>query len=229
MSIEEAESENTKFEEPATDLLEGLFAPSVEVRVSAIEYSLSDLPLREAECLRKAVVSRQREFATGRVIARRALESLGVTGHDLVRDQDRVPAWPTGVIGSISHTRGLCAVAVALSDEFQGVGLDVEPAEPVRPELETRICTERERDWLRELPSESERAISCRLVFSVKEAVYKAFFPQLREFWGFLQVETEIDFDSGVFVAQLPEGSGPASVTGRFARRQGWIMSGVQW
>ena len=31
------------------------------------------------------------------------------------------------------------------------------------------------------------------LVFSIKEAVYKAFFPIVRKVWGFMEVEVEID------------------------------------
>jgi len=74
---------------------------------------------------------------------------------------------------------------------------------------------------------EADRGRRCRIVFSVKEAVYKAFYPRTRTFWSFQDVGVSIDLEAGSYLAELPEGTGLAKVTGRVACRSGWIVSAV--
>ena len=60
-----------------------------------------------------AVPKRIQEFADGRLCARRALEEFGVTNFPIRMARDRQPVWPDSLIGSITHTAGLCAAVVA--------------------------------------------------------------------------------------------------------------------
>ena len=214
---------------PGSELLAGLFEPDVLFAASAICAELDALPLDERACAEKAVAKRQREFAQGRVLARSLLSRLGADTGPLLRDADRVPLWPTGVVGSISHTHDLCAVAVAREGEGEGgvlgVGLDVEPAEPLEPELEVRICTPAERAWLRERPA-SERRHAVRIFFSVKECVYKACFPRSRERWGFQELEVELTPESEAFLAVPRTGVlAGRQLRGRVAQRGAWWLS----
>ena len=71
-------------------------------------------------------------------------------------DASGAPRWPAGVTGSVSHSGSLCVVVVATRERVRGVGVDVEPAEPLERELWPEICTGGERSWL-EAQSESER------------------------------------------------------------------------
>jgi len=206
--------------------LEGLFDPGIHADASRIVFRHTDLLKGEATLVADAVESRQREFATGRVLARQILARMNVTGFEVLRDDDRVPEWPTGIVGSISHTRNLCVVAVAAEAVCPGIGIDVEPDQPVTLGVERRVCTPPEAAWLDSGPGE-DRGHRGRMIFSVKEAVYKAFYPKLREFWGFQDVNVEIDLPAQRFTARPPPTSGAVQVEGRVLRRAGWIISGV--
>ncbi|MFP1130226.1 hypothetical protein [Asticcacaulis sp. W401b] len=74
--------------------------------------------LKNAKSLR-----RQREFNAGRNIARDLLGDGDVVG---INPQTGAPVWPLGVVGSISHSRELVAVALAPSSAIAGIGIDIE-------------------------------------------------------------------------------------------------------
>ena len=59
---------------------------------------------------------RRNEFIAGRHCAREALARIGVSSCALPPDKNRAPQWPEGVIGSISHTGGLCCSVAAYRD-----------------------------------------------------------------------------------------------------------------
>jgi hypothetical protein len=70
------------------------------------------LPREERSIVAAAVDSRRREFAAGRILARRLLQSLGFDG-PLKRNSDGTPVWPAGIFRSITHcatlaTRSTC-------------------------------------------------------------------------------------------------------------------------
>ena len=57
---------------------------------------------------------------------------------------DRVPIWPDDLVGSITHTDLCAAAAVARRDQgFVAIGIDLEPADALPPELWARSP-----DWL---------------------------------------------------------------------------------
>jgi 4'-phosphopantetheinyl transferase EntD len=209
-------------------LWRGLFGSEVQVAASRLCDGLSSLSPAERALVAGAVPKREREFATGRLLARQLLAELGHVEFALLRDANRLPLWPADVVGSISHTKELCIVAIAASQARIGLGVDVEPDEPVKPGLERMVCRPREREWL-ESAEADESGRRCRAIFSAKEAVYKAFFPRLREFWGFQDVEVEIHFAENRFIAKLPENAGRSEIEGRILRRDGWILSAVDY
>jgi 4'-phosphopantetheinyl transferase EntD len=189
---------------------------------------VSGLSSREQALVAGAVQKRGKEFATGRLLARRLLAKLGHADFELLRDSDRVPIWPEDVVGSISHKEDLCIVAVASARDRMGLGLDIEPDQPVKPGLERLVCRPRERDWV-QAADPLEQGCRCRAVFSAKEAVYKAFFPRVRQVWSFQDVELEIELDRNRFRAQLPTSADRSQVDGRIIRRDGWILSAVDY
>ena len=86
----------------------GLHAMPIDAQVD-----LSTLASRLPTEIREAVAKRQREFLVGRYCAARALAHAGYLGDGwLPLGEDRLPVWPAGWIGSISHSR-FGAVAVA--------------------------------------------------------------------------------------------------------------------
>lgn len=138
----------------------------------------------------RAVPKRRLEFAAGRQLARRLLDDMGQRIDALVSDADRVPCWPPPVIGSITHCRSLCAVAVAPRALFLGMGLDVEPAEPMRPELLPMVLREPELARVQAWPA-PWRDLAGILTFSAKEALYKSIYPTHRVYLDFRDVELQ--------------------------------------
>jgi len=145
----------------------------------------------EAACLGRMVASRAAEFAAGRLCARRAIASLGIADFAVLAAVDRKPVWPEGVVGSITHTDGICAAVVAPRSDFLGLGLDLEAAGRVTAPLAERICVPAELAWLESLPA-ATRPAGRALVFAAKEAFYKAQSPLTDEWLGFEALTVEV-------------------------------------
>lgn len=207
-------------------LLEGLLPAEVFVAGATIGDHVAELATEERAFIETAVAKRQHEFATGRLLARRLLARLGHPDFPLLRAEDRIPVWPAGVVGSISHASHVCLAAVAEASVCGGIGIDLEPDEAVDADIERVICRDGEHAWVA-AAGEGERGRRRRIVFSVKEAVYKAFYPRTRTFWSFQDVSVEIDLSGGSWRAHLPESAGVAEAEGRVALREGWIVSAI--
>jgi 4'-phosphopantetheinyl transferase EntD len=180
-------------------------------------------PVEEAVILR-AVAKRRDEFAAGRAYARRALEALGIDRVAIPADPERVPVWPAGIAGSISHCAEYCAAVVASSNDFAGIGFDVEPDDAVEDDLVATICSPPDLVATRELGVRAPR-----LVFCIKESVYKAYFPLARTFLNFNDVAVESAAE-GAFTARLmrdglPSAAGLRTFHGRFVRADGIVAA----
>jgi 4'-phosphopantetheinyl transferase EntD len=116
------------------------FATLLNSRIAVAEAPLrGGLPDLPAE---HAVPCRQLEFATGRECARQAIAALGRAKTSLPRVPDRVPIWRDDLVGSITHTRDPVAAVVAQRDHgFATIGIDLEPATALLPDLWVSICT----------------------------------------------------------------------------------------
>jgi 4'-phosphopantetheinyl transferase EntD len=134
----------------------------------------------EAAHLGRSVPARVKEFAAGRLCARRALAEFGVVDFAIRVGGDRQPQWPDSMTGSITHTSHFCAAVVAERRCAASLGLDSEVVGDVKPEIWSRICGPQENDWVRSLPH-AEQAAAVTLIFAVKEAFYKCQYPVVRE------------------------------------------------
>jgi 4'-phosphopantetheinyl transferase EntD len=207
---------------PASGFLHALLAElvpgSVAVRVAlgAVADHRIDLDPREAATIAAAAPRRIAEFSTGRWLAREAMIALGLDPGPVTRTEARAPRWPAVCIGSITHGRDLAAAAVARRDALRGVGIDLEEASRVGPELHPKVFTARERAELDARPA--NRTLEGTLRFSAKEAVYKAVNPQIGRFIGFREVEVVVDEQSPATIdAQRTDGGIVAA--GRFGVR----------
>nr|WP_154677356.1 4'-phosphopantetheinyl transferase superfamily protein [Parafrankia discariae] len=153
----------------------------------------------EAATLTRAVDKRRREFTTGRICAHRALEALGVPAVPILPGERREPLWPAGVVGSITHTAGYRAAAVAraAAGSTVSVGIDAEPNEPTPGGVLREISLPVEREMLTALGGEHPAVRWDRLLFSAKESVYKAWFPLAQRWLGFDDAELTITVDAG--------------------------------
>jgi len=183
----------------------------------------------ERAIVRDAVPSRVEEFATGRVCARLALADLGYPSAPLLRDRDRRPTWPAGCHGSITHTEGYCAAAVAPAALSAGIGIDVEVAGRVGERLEPRICTPAEIGRLERL-DEVRRGAAATTIFSAKEAVFKcqSHLPDALRAFHDVEIELEEEAFRVLFLRDPPEALGDlAFLEGRRRIEGALIYCGV--
>ncbi|HUN26824.1 MAG TPA: 4'-phosphopantetheinyl transferase superfamily protein [Steroidobacteraceae bacterium] len=183
----------------------------------------------EAVAVTRAVPKRLEEFATGRACARRALERLGITQYPLRVGADREPLWPAGIAGSITHTRGFCAAAVARCAECASLGIDAEPSDSVHARLWRTIATEAELAQLAGLPERAawERAT---LLFSAKESFFKCQYPLTRQWLNFRDVSVSIEAHTYRIEPQRRialEPRAPAPWVGRHALREGLVITAM--
>ncbi|MEU3404175.1 4'-phosphopantetheinyl transferase superfamily protein [Streptomyces sp. NPDC006670] len=157
----------------------------------------------EAAVLSRASDRRRREFATVRHCARLALASLGRPTGPVLPGERGAPAWPEGVVGSMTHCDGYRAAAVSRRTDVRALGIDAEPHAPLPPGLLRRIASPSERGHLAALSRARPELHWDRLFFSAKESVYKAWFPLTRTWLDFREAELVLDPDRAVFHARL--------------------------
>ncbi|WP_408642442.1 4'-phosphopantetheinyl transferase family protein [Sinorhizobium chiapasense] len=123
---------------------------------------------------------------------------------------DRAPLWPFGVVGSISHSLSECGAVAGRSSSVLALGLDIEDDEPLGADLLPIICT----------PTEMERSGSSsrfgpKLIFVIKEAVYKSSAPSTGAFLDFQDVCVRTNDESGSFEAEIGNSEKPMSFGSR--------------
>jgi 4'-phosphopantetheinyl transferase EntD len=183
----------------------------------------------EQRYIAHAVETRQAQFGTARLCARRALARLGIPAGPLVPNQDRSPHWPDGIRGSIAHTSQQCAVAVSRAAHITGLGIDLESDAPLEAGLEIAICTEYERAWI-ERYDRTVYPWLVTLVFSAKEAFYKCQYPITGAKLEFTDVELRVDLAAATFsicdlVSTVPQRHRLMKIAGRFCHRPQLIMT----
>lgn len=156
---------------------------------------------------------RRRDFALGRACARAAMAGLGQGETVIVKGEDGAPLWPPGIVGSITHTQGYAAALVGETGDFAGIGIDAERIGGVTRELWPRIFTSSEQDRLRSQP---EPLLAATLLFSAKEASYKAW--ALKGAPAFREIEIAQDDDG--FVAARSD----VRLRGRYAMERGLVL-----
>lgn len=207
-----------------------IFAGLLDPLVVVIEKPIAELPAaypEEARCVAQAVGKRRREFLTGRACAHEALSALGAAPAPLLAGPDRLPVWPQGFIGSITHTDRACAAAAGRTGgDLRSIGIDLEPAEDLPTDLWETVCRPEERAWLDSAPS-AGRGLLARAIFSAKECAFKAQFPLTRAMLEFEEIAVEIDLARGAFRASFLSGAPQASATGRVRLANGLLASAL--
>lgn len=188
--------------------------------------SLYSVELREVQ---NAVPVRRHEFSTGRDCARAAMRALGVEPAPIPRDPDRAPVWPAGLAGSITHTRGHCAVGIARSTGSLSLGVDIEE-EGRLLEAAARILTDDELQRFGQ--SGVPDPVVATLVFSAKECFYKAQHPHTGRYLGFRDVSIRVDWAAERFWATPLVDLSPLcghgfAFAGQFRRCCGLVATGM--
>lgn len=175
---------------------------------------------------------RGREFVTARRCARDALAQLGIPPVPIHVGPRREPLWPTGVAGAITHCPGYRAAAV--SRAVASVGIDAEPHGPLPPGVLEQVASPGEREALNRLAREDPAVHWDGVLFTAKEAVYKAWFPLTGRWLGFEDVVVVIDPAAGAFHAdlrtpglRLDTGAAVQAFDGAFAVADRLLLSAV--
>lgn len=212
-------------------LIDSLF-PTEVITEEAHPMCLQGTLYSEEEAyLRNALPKRRLEFIAGRLCARRALAQFGIEKFPLLVGNNREPIWPTGIVGSISHTEGYCAVAVSRKCLIKTIGLDVELTRRLSRDCWRQICTRSELAWVDSLPLD-RRLENVILLFSAKECLYKCQHSISKTWLDFHDVSITINPDIGEFNAILLVNVGSSfkrgtCFRGKYFFRRGYVYTGM--
>jgi enterobactin synthetase component D len=181
------------FEHRQLQLPGALQHPIFGVGVSGVPVSIKPEypPVAIPDQLNHAAKRRIDTFVAGRICARRALTTLNLpilaSAADIPMGRDRAPVWPANIVGSISHTDtdALCVVAQRQHISFLGVDVENILPEAECSPLKKSIANPHE---FALLGSDHPPATAFALLFSAKEAIYKAIFPEVQRFIDFHEV-----------------------------------------
>lgn len=140
----------------------------------------------ERESIASHNAERLRASGAARVIARELLARLGLTSCTLPRGPAGAPVWPADISGSLAHDDRVAIAAVGRSRDVGAVGVDIEPAIMLPPEMLDLVATAQERRAIDADP------FGGRLLFAAKEAVYKAVHPLDRLFLEYHDIEVDL-------------------------------------
>lgn len=155
------------------------------------------------EKILRAVPKRQAEFISGRLACSHAIENLRGVQVWVKSKATREPDWPAGIVGSISHNDHVAVAVVGKTQDFLGLGYDLEECESEKSnDFLAPIYTEKDHTLKDQLPMEPE--VFSYLLFSAKEALFKCLFPTVKVMFGFeCCYMSELQLESGSFFLTL--------------------------
>lgn len=133
---------------------------------------------------------RRAEFDAGRACAGSLLRQLGASDTRVLVSADRAPIWPDGFTGSISHSSDLLGVAVARrSPAIRSLGVDIEAivSEETCREVAAMCVNPVELELIESL--DADKRVAMTVLFSAKEALFKALYPLVGGFFDFCDAE----------------------------------------
>lgn len=144
----------------------------------------------ERAAFARSVDKVRRASGAARIVARELMPQLGVPPQAIPKAPSGAPIWPQGLAGSLAHDAHVAIAALAHSRDFAGIGVDVEPAAPLDADLLDMVATPAERRVI------AGDLLQARVLFAVKEAVYKSVHPIDGKFLDHHDVEVE--FAAGI-------------------------------
>lgn len=139
----------------------------------------------ETASIASTVPGARRASGAARIVARALLAQLGHASAAVPRSRSGAPVWPAGIAGSLAHDDRIAVAAVGWQRDVGSIGIDIEPATPLPPDMLALVATPRE---LEEIGGDAQRG---KFLFVAKEAVYKAVYPLDRVFLEFQDIEVD--------------------------------------
>lgn len=166
-------------------ILSNIASDKLIVKESSSDLSNYTAVCAESYLVENATAKRQREFNSSRNLARAALSEMGVENYKITKGEKGEPLWPPSIVGSITHCEGYRAVAVANKFLVRTVGIDAEPHEALDNKILPSVASLQEIEHMNELTNNYPNIFFDKLLFSAKEAVYKAWYPLTKRWLGF--------------------------------------------
>lgn len=154
------------------------------------------------ESILRSTPKRQYEYAVGRLMVSELLSQVSEEWVDYwLPEHNRRPIWPAGIIGSISHSDSLVAVAIGMQNcPYANIGIDIESITSDRNVVESlSLCF---RDEEIRILDKLEHGLF--VGFAAKEALYKCLNPLTNRFIDFLDAEVlSIDFQANTIMLMI--------------------------
>jgi 4'-phosphopantetheinyl transferase EntD len=144
------------------------------------------LSTAEAAGFSTSTLKVRRQSGAARMAARELLGDLGYDKLSLPRKASGIPSWPPKIVGSMAHDDDIAVAAIARTDQFAALGIDIEPAQEIDRDLVTIVTTSSERRRY------NSAILTSRLFFVIKEATYKALNPTDGRFLDFHDMEVDL-------------------------------------
>lgn len=159
--------------------------------------------------LQGAVLKRKAEFLASRWLVQQQLEQWGIANFLLRNAADRSPIWPPGIQASLSHSHGWVVMAATQAPLCVGIDVEEVMTDKIARETAEMLMSPAEHALLTGLPLPFAQAAT--LLFSLKESVYKALWPQLHQPMEFHQaVLTALDLHHHQASLRLTHAFSPA-------------------
>ncbi len=133
----------------------------------------------------------------------------------------------------MTHCTGYAAAAVGSDRRISAIGIDAEPDAPLPDDVLPLVATPAERDRLAATDPAPDSPNWDRLLFSAKEAVYKAWFPLVGQWLDHQEAEIHFHPHEATFTALLSRdglvvnGRHIHRLHGRWIRKQGILVTAV--
>ena len=165
--------------------MEGLAPPGIRLGCRAIRDGDETLLLpQEAAAFPGSRPAARRASGAARAVARRLLGLEGLEAAPIGRSAAGAPLWPPGVAGSLAHDEAMAVAAVTRAAFSPGI--DVEPAVPLPADVASLVAIAGDN-----LAGVDAR-LAGRVLFSAKEAVYKAVYPLDGEILGYEHIRVDL-------------------------------------
>ncbi|WP_050749314.1 4'-phosphopantetheinyl transferase family protein [Candidatus Regiella insecticola] len=133
----------------------------------------------------RAVPKRRMEYLAGRYSAKATLQAFPVETSQVIIGANRCPVFPSPLMGSIYHSRNVACCSVSQSDGITALGVDIEhfiAGEQVI-DIGDSVINDDESRLLISFTYPYNQLFTA--VFSAKESLFKALYPQAGFYFGF--------------------------------------------
>ncbi|WHP06164.1 MULTISPECIES: 4'-phosphopantetheinyl transferase family protein [Acinetobacter] len=182
-------------------------AQPIALAEQVVNYTLElmDIPqiwqqydLARPDYLLNAVPKRLNEFYAGRILAQAILQQHFSCLDSITSMSERLPIWPKGFKGSISHSNNKLVVAVSAQADYLGIDIEHIVDENFAKDSAALILTQSEQAlWQTGQIQGLSFCEYLTLIFSLKESLYKAVYPVAQSYIDFLEAFVEqIDMEN---------------------------------